>query len=216
MIFINGNVGHKLYSEDAEISYMQIHTAEYIEKNESGEFEVLYEFMRHGRLTTHLVFGEEPEIKEILRKIRARYFENGENSLFYLKAYIYELIAFMYSNNFIARLSCQVNQIERIEPIVRYLDKNFKGRVTLDEICAETNYNKYSLCHNFKAVTGATIFEYVNFLRIHYAVERLKESGSSVIEVATDCGFSSLSYFNRVFKKIIGCAPSAYNRIFSA
>lgn len=214
-ILINSNIGHRLFSENAEISYLHVDISSYKEKPHLGEYENLYAFIQYGKHTPYLIFNENCELNEILQKIRTRYNENEESTLWYLKAYIYELIAFMYSQNLISSVTSLNLQNEKIGNIVRYVDDNFKSPITLDEICNEVKYNKYALCHNFKSATGSTIFEYINFLRISYAVEKLKEKQHSILEISTECGFSSISYFNRVFKKIIGCSPSVYNKVFS-
>jgi len=77
-------------------------------------------------------------------------------------------------------------------------------------------YSKYTVCHTFKTVTGATIFDYLNFIRVRHAAERLREKDSSILEIATACGFSSATYFNRVFKSFFGCSPSVYRKMLSA
>ena len=46
-------------------------------------------------------------------------------------------------------------------------------------------------------------------------VEKLKETENSILEIATDCGFSSPTYFNRVFKSFFGCSPSVYRKLSS-
>lgn len=59
---------------------------------------------------------------------------------------------------------------------------------------------------------GNTFTEYLNFVRICKA-EHMLRSGSSISDAAYVVGFSSLSYFNRVFKKYKFCSPSDYKKI---
>ena len=56
-----------------------------------------------------------------------------------------------------------------------------------------------------------TIFEYVDYVRISYACILLTSGGMSVTEAAMECGYSSSSYFTRVFKKVMGVAPKEYS-----
>lgn len=215
IIFINSNTGHKLWSKDAEISYMHIGVNFFMENANDNEFSKLYEFVSRTKSKPYLKFCDDNEVEEILNKIIEKYYEKQISSKWYVKAYIYELIAFMFAKSFITAPTISAKQIEKIEVIVRFINENFKTPITLNEICNEVSYNKYALCHYFKSVTGATIFEYINFLRVDFAVEKLKQKGVSILEIAIDSGFSSPTYFNRVFKNIIGCSPSVYRKFFA-
>jgi AraC-like DNA-binding protein len=119
----------------------------------------------------------------------------------------------MCSQSFIAPLTISKEQMGKIEQVIDYIDTNFKSPVTLNDICSAVKYNKYTVCHIFKTITDSTIFDYINFLRVRYAVEKLKHKNNSILEIATECGFSSATYFNRVFKNFFGCSPSVYRKL---
>lgn len=211
-ILINSNIVHKLSSNKAEIMYMQIDINSYLDSNYHNDFMALYEFILISKAKPYLIFSDNREIDEILQKISTKYYEKDESSSWYLKAYIYELIAFMHSHSLVKPPTSFTTQITKIESIVRYLDNNFKSPINLEDICVATGYNKYTVCHLFKIATGGTVFEYVNFLRTHYAAQMLKQNDDSILEIATKSGFSSAAYFCRVFKNIMGCAPSEYRK----
>ena len=215
MIFINGNIGHRLSTKEAEISYIQIDVNLFREHAYDNAFSKLYEFISHTNAKPYLTFHDHREVRDLFDRIHAKYYEDQIGSKWYLKAHIYELIGFMYAKSFITAPLVSMRQIEKIQPIVDYIDTNFKSHITLDEICYKVNYSKYGLCHHFKSVTGATIFDYINFLRVNHAVNKLKQTNDSILQIATDCGFSSPTYFNRVFKSILGCSPSVYRKFFS-
>ena len=65
-------------------------------------------------------------------------------------------------------------------------------------------------CRFFKTATGTTMTEYV--LRMDLAMEFLSGSAMSVTEIAYASGFSSHSYFDRVFKRLMGVTPQEYRR----
>lgn len=213
IVFINRNTGHQLSSENAEISYFHIDIGLLEEKRSDDDLAKLYAFISHKQAKPYLVFIDNKEITELLNKIKAKYYDGAKASRWYLKAYLYELVAFMYSQSFIYPLAVAKEDIKKIEQIVRYVDANFKLPVTLDDICAVAKYNKFTICHTFKDVTGATIFDYINFLRMRHAIEELRQPEKSILEVATECGFSSATYFHRVFKSFFGCSPSVYKKL---
>lgn len=215
IIFINSNTGHKLCSKKAEISYLQIDISLLEENLNNNEFSSLNAFILHTKSEPYLIFKDNSELTELLNKMNIKYFDYSKASYWYLKAYIYELVAFMYSQSLVFHFVISKEQIKKIEPVVEYVNSNFKSPITLDDISNLTKYNKYTICHIFKEVSGSTIFDYINFLRIHFAIERLKETGNSILEIAVECGFSSVTYFNRVFKNYLGCSPSIYRKQLS-
>ena len=215
IIFINSNTGHKLYSENAEVFYYQVDISLLQENINDAKLLKLHSFISNTRVKSYLIFNDNDEITELLNRINIKYYENSKESYWYEKAYLYELVAFMYSQGFIIPLTISEEQFKKIEQVVHYIDTNFKSSITLDEISSLVQYNKYTICHIFKEITGSTIFEYINFSRVHYAVEKLKETENSILEIATECGFSSATYFNRVFKSFFGCSPSVYKKLLS-
>ena len=54
---------------------------------------------------------------------------------------------------------------------------------------------------------------YINQLRLEHACGMLKSTPHSVTTIALKCGFSSVSYFNRLFRRIYGCSPSDYRKL---
>ncbi len=208
-VLINSNTGHRLLPENAEIIYMQIDIRDYQENTRDGEFAALYDFVLHTKAKPYLILSEDGEIDSLFQRISEKYYENNR---WYLRAYLYELVAFLYAREFITPPIPAGIRIEKIAPIVRYVDANYKLPITLEDICTASGYSKFSLCHTFKTATGATVFEYINYLRIQQAVEGLKQRKHAISEIATACGFSSVTYFNRVFKNVMGCSPSVYRK----
>lgn len=212
IILINRNTAHRLQPGDGVVSYIQVDLNFFMEGDVEHHLSSLYRFIFHTKDKPYAIFHGDREMAGIFEKIESAYYQKQAGSRWYLRAHVCELIAFMCRHALITTPALSAKQIEKISPIVGYIDLNFRGRITLDEICAEVNYSKYSLCHCFKAVTGATVLDYVNYLRVSAAVERLKQRDGSILSVATECGFSSPTYFNRVFKGVMGCSPSAYRK----
>ena len=67
--------------------------------------------------------------------------------------------------------------------------------------------NECYLKKGFKTVTGKTIHEYHQELRISKAKELLQQQGQSVTDVANTLGYSSISHFSTAFKRVTGLKP---------
>ncbi len=95
---------------------------------------------------------------------------------------------------------------QRVRRVMVFLKSNLDRAVTLDEISDVAQINKYQLSREFRALTGKTVFQFINVLRCKEA-ERQLYHGASVSQAAFGSGFQNLSYFSRTYQKIIGELP---------
>ena len=66
----------------------------------------------------------------------------------------------------------------------------------------------------FKQFTHKTPTEYINEYRLTHAVRMLTESSASISDISCACGFSSSSYFCKLFKKMYNVTPMQYRNKF--
>ena len=69
------------------------------------------------------------------------------------------------------------------------------------------------LSHVFKDETGMSLSEYITRKRIDYAMMLLEKTNRSVSAIAAKCGYASLAYFTKTFKRIIGMSPKEYRKV---
>lgn len=91
-----------------------------------------------------------------------------------------------------------------------YLDRNYRSRITLEELSARFFIDKYYLVKVFKEQFGCSINTYLLDLRITRAKQLLRFSDRSLEEIGEECGLGSPQYFSRQFKKVEGISPSGY------
>lgn len=84
------------------------------------------------------------------------------------------------------------------------------GSINLDKICREVNYGKTYICTRFKAVTGYSVMEYVNILKIAEAKKLIREKNHNFMQISNILNFNNPHYFSKVFKKITGLSPREY------
>jgi AraC family transcriptional activator of pobA len=99
-----------------------------------------------------------------------------------------------------------------ISPLIRHLTAHFDEPLTIEEAARMCSLSPNYFCSLFKKTTGKTLIEYINMLRIHEADRLLRESDYRVNEIAYRVGFSNLTYFGRVFKKMKNVTPSDLRR----
>jgi AraC-like DNA-binding protein len=97
-----------------------------------------------------------------------------------------------------------------ISEAVRYLLANYRNQIRLDEILRLTRMRKATFSRQFKRHSGKTFSAFVSDLRLQSARRELVETDRSVLEIAVSCGFSEVSYFNRIFRRHLHCTPSEF------
>jgi len=102
------------------------------------------------------------------------------------------------------------NQKATLKKIFNFIEQNFKENIVLSDMAQVAGFTESYFCRFFKGATGRTLFEYLNEYRCHMAQSRLENSKDSITEIALETGFSSVSYFSRIFKGHFGLSPRAY------
>jgi len=99
---------------------------------------------------------------------------------------------------------------------IEYINRNIAGEITVDEICKALHISKYYFCRKFKKSTTMTVMNYILKTRITLAKDMLASGDLSVTEIGMKCGFSSASYFCRVFKEDTGVSPLQFKNYASS
>ena len=102
-----------------------------------------------------------------------------------------------------------------IYAIADYLSEHYTENISLDRLAGEFFLSRYYLSRSFKEVTGYGINEYVNILRTKKARQLLEETSLSVSEIASEVGYESITYFEKVFKTYLSVSPLKYRRTLS-
>ena len=101
---------------------------------------------------------------------------------------------------------------ELVIEVINYIDKNYKQKISLNELAALTNYNKSYLSTVFKKKMGISIFEYIKNVRIQHCLDDLKYSDESIVDIALNNGFPNIQAFNRTFKELFQMTPKQYRK----
>jgi AraC-like DNA-binding protein len=104
-----------------------------------------------------------------------------------------------------------LKQQERMHRIQQFVETNFQKPIDTQQIAAEVNLSLPAFCRYFKKTTKLTYTDFVNQYRVQYA-KKLLIQDKNVTETCFECGFESLSYFNRIFKKWTGMSPSEFRK----
>ncbi|WP_201025817.1 helix-turn-helix transcriptional regulator [Methylobacterium sp. GXS13] len=82
----------------------------------------------------------------------------------------------------------------------------------IERIAQTVGPSKRQLERVFRQLVGKSVQKYLRDLRVLYGRWLLANSPQTITEVATECGFSDVSHFNRLFRRSFGCSPSTMRR----
>jgi len=117
-------------------------------------------------------------------------------------------ISFITSDGYKAQL--KHSETDRLSAVYKYVQQNFKDNISLSTIANISSLTPQSFCRLFKKRTGKSFVEYLNEARISAACKYLLDTDWSISEVAYNCGYKTVSNFNKLFKNITGLSPKIY------
>lgn len=102
---------------------------------------------------------------------------------------------------------------QRVKQAMLFIRKHHADPISLEEIADSIHISKSECCRCFSRTLQMTPFEYLMRYRILEAtkkmIEQIKEP-MSIADIALSVGFNNVSYFNKLFKKFLGCTPTYY------
>lgn len=210
-LLVNSNVVHALENvRDARIAYMQLETE--ARGGAADGDSMLYGFCRRQGSIPACVIHEEGELCRIFSAIRDEMREKRPYYEKYVKAYIDLLLSVMLRHRIVSDMDAKTRAcLDALLPVAAHVEMYYAGPIPLEDLAEVAGCSKFELCRRFRAATGRTLVDYMNYVRLRRA-EQMLEDGERVTDIAFACGFSSVQYFNKVFRRYNGCTPGKYRR----
>lgn len=209
-LLIGRGVIHKIdyLNSNSTCTYIQIDIERFADFLLPHSQHLIYQFLGDAYCEKYIVERERGMLIDIFSSIKQLAISYDEPML---KAEICRLVALMAKYKlFPTRDMNETNGLSKILPTIKCVEKNYTRPITLDEACDLARMSKFYFCRLFKRVTGASFVEYLNFVRLYHAELELCNTDLQISEVAMNCGFTTIQYFNQIFKIQKGCTPREY------
>jgi len=108
-------------------------------------------------------------------------------------------------------VSLFLNDKIRMGAVYEYIQANFDNTPDVNKVASSVHLSTAAFCRYFKKQTKMTFTDFVNQYRITQAKTLLLQD-KTISETCYEVGFESLSYFNKLFRKIAGENPSAFKK----
>ncbi len=103
-------------------------------------------------------------------------------------------------------------EISQIENMAVFIAQNYKQKLRTSDIGNHVGLNPDYANTIFRKSFGHTLYDHILLERITHAQQLLILSNDSILQIAYDSGFNSISRFNSAFRKINGCSPREYRK----
>lgn len=166
-----------------------------------------------NRILFRNYIGNDEAVAGCLRDIVAEYRDRKPGYELAVKSSAYRMLVVLLRNYVEKAINMKENEIrignlKRFQKIFIFISENFQEDIRIAQLAEMVNVSESHLCRLFKQISGKTVGDYINGLRVEKAVELLKESDLNITEIAFLTGFSDANYFSRIFRKYKKITPS--------
>lgn len=157
------------------------------------------------------------ELRRIFKKIISEEYTNQGKDIIYLNALFYEFLHVLTSdfllNKESAHYSEETHKFDaRKHEIAEFIQMNFDKPISLEDLSKQMFLSYAYLSKYIKRHFGMGFAEYLNQVRLNFAVSQLLHSDLSIVRIAMESGFASSAALNKAFKQTYNMTPTEYRR----
>ena len=104
---------------------------------------------------------------------------------------------------------------EPIKNAQKYIENNFREKITVDRLATMTILGRRSFERRFKKATNDTVTKYIQRVKIEAAKMSLESTKENVNEVMYNSGYTDPKAFRSTFKRITGLSPVQYRNKYN-
>ena len=101
-------------------------------------------------------------------------------------------------------------ELERLRMIITFIHEHYMDHITLEDIASCASMCKSECCRLFKRNMKQSLFDYLLHYRIRQSLPLLTMGQDSITDISIQCGFSSPSYYTKLFRRFMDCTPREY------
>lgn len=173
------------------------------------EKELLNDVLTFSKVSNYQLY------KNAYTEIIRLYEGESKNREFLLQSKIYEFLDIILNES---KLKSRIKNVgtkispEAVQKAVKFIDENFQSRIVLKDVADAVNFSPVYFHKCFTSSTGKTPHEYITEKRLEAAKTYLLTTSNPMSKIVDMCGFSSISYFDYIFKKAYGMTPSQFRQ----
>ena len=218
IILINSNQGHTTLAEGADTVAMILHLDPDFLKDYYEDVEYLsFRICSAGAPQKQDIFGR---IRRDLAWMMLEAEREAPQSRLLFELAFFDLLYTMVSEFPPERMQSAAfkanqKQMDSVNKMIKYINKNYYKKLSLDTLARESEYNEGYVSQLFKNYVGINFYDYLTRIRLREATRALSQSDKTILEIALDHGFSDLKSFNSNFKENFKKSPTEYRKLLN-
>jgi len=184
-------------------------------------YKVLIEFINNGNYVFNCNSVEDKlnsykEAKDIMKRIIFTYLGEQRKTECLRYGLVYELLDNLIENfqkdKDYFKYKNGKKESDQLQYIINYVNLNFQNSIKLSELAKDMYTSTSTLSRFIKKQLGIYFADFVNQVRLNYAVKDLLETDKTITKISADCGFSNASVFNKIFQSVYNMSPTVYRK----
>lgn len=207
LIFITpGELHHSLYNDGD--------TCEIVNVLFKGEHVIIDSFENPRSFMGSIPDLYLDDFHSLLSKMFSEYARIDNYSDNFMKCYLSELLLLLMRHSVMNEEDPEMLNSKDADILLatKYIYKNFRLPLTLEEVSAVSSLSPTYFSKKFKLTTGMGFKEYLNFVRLKHAQAALLTTNNTITDIALEYGFNDSNYFKDLFKKVYGKSPREYRK----
>lgn len=130
----------------------------------------------------------------------------------YVTQTLHHLLGRLFFNNPAFSPVLRSSQARNLDKTLEYMSRNLHKSLRLEDLATYANMSKSHFSRSFKEQTGFSPIDYFINLKVQHAAMLLRFTDKTVREIGAAVGHKDPYYFSRIFKKVVGVAPTAFRQ----
>ena len=216
IIYINPRELHGMQSQTPDCTYLAfifpLSWFQFAQMDEAAEMYLNPLAEGNVQVITQLPSPVAGQAGDIFREIYADYYDSCGNWLM-IKANLLRFYACLFQNNLIIyRQQEDSAQVRLLLEIAQYMQTHYKEKLSLKELGQVFHMSPKYFSVFFQKHFSRNLTDYLTSIRIEAAKKLLVESDADMELISQQAGFSSSSYFIRIFREYLGLTPGQYRK----
>ncbi len=178
-----------------------------------AQIPILYEFISTSACGFRVYFVRKPELPK-LRQIAADLltvssYNAGNRTIYAYESKYFQLLQYLLDHCLDQEiLELYEKGDTRRDSIMEYIHLNYNRQISLGELAEHLYLSTGYLSRYFTRTFGTGFAQYLMRVRLRHVHDELVYTDKTITQISYDCGFTSISLFNRSFKHMYGLTPS--------
>lgn len=214
MFLFGSNEAHCITEISEELNLLNIHFEPRILWESPENIELLKLFASRNKNFSNRFSHTDETLKSIVLRIENELTEKKPGYAVQVKCVLLSaLVHILRSYDYTEEDDLPINTVsvtKKLKDAMIYIEEHLESKLTLTEIAGVACMAPTYFSSVFKKFNGISPWDYIMIKRVERAIEMLKTTDMTKLEIAEKCGFCSASNFYKIFSKVTGRKPSDY------